>query len=408
MDNYYQLQTFKNKCSMAKICLELQMQKSNLESIHKEGMKMFTGWLKVGIICYGFVVLSIFSGIDIFDICIFGFFAALAGMIRHRPHDMADYRSKRKMLKVQIDSYSDEIKNCTFVDPFFRNSAAMDKLVKIIEFGKAENIEDSLNICRGIILNPYQFFENAAKNGDSDAMLCLGNLYAEARDYSKACRWYEKGVLNDNSMCMVNLAEHYVSGTGMFPDRKKAINLLECACGMGNTAAMFKLGDMYINGRNIMKDVPLGRFLISASKGDLAYIEQVKEKYGSKSYKMYSQKKSKGQLFEEIARLIQKAQKFINADDLESAGQPVRNIVENIANYFDPDPECNLFEKLKSMKELRILSKEELNILHKMRRFGNAGNHTNVDYNDIPKSKADVQAMIDKFAELKQGMLNKL
>ena len=109
-------------------------------------------------------------------------------------------------------------------------------------------------------------FENAAKNGDSDAMYELAKNYAnesygndadddDDENHKKALYWYEKAAKAGNVKSMLELAANYRFGfCGFDKDKEKAFNWYKKAADLGSPKALDKIGSMYQSGEGVSLD----------------------------------------------------------------------------------------------------------------------------------------------------------
>jgi TPR repeat protein len=86
-----------------------------------------------------------------------------------------------------------------------------------------------------------ELYEKAADNGNADAMINLGLLYANgqgvARDYAKAREWYEKAADKGDAEAMTYLGALYANGQGVAQDYAKARELFESGADKGDADA---------------------------------------------------------------------------------------------------------------------------------------------------------------------------
>jgi hypothetical protein len=62
-----------------------------------------------------------------------------------------------------------------------------------------------------------------------------------AQDYSKAHKWFEKAAADGNTAAMINLGRLYEQGLGVAQDFGKALEWFQKAGGVGDTAATLNL-----------------------------------------------------------------------------------------------------------------------------------------------------------------------
>ena len=69
-----------------------------------------------------------------------------------------------------------------------------------------------------------------------------------AQDYSKAHKWFEKAAADGNTAAMINLGRLYEQGLGIAQDFGKALEWFQKAAGAGGTDATVNLGRLYERG----------------------------------------------------------------------------------------------------------------------------------------------------------------
>jgi len=106
------------------------------------------------------------------------------------------------------------------------------------------------------------WYERAARNGDANAMVNLGYMYAHGHglpvDGEKAVKWYTLASSNGSYLAMGNLAYFYL--TGIFVDKanpERAVQLYEKAVEMEPQSECYKydLGTCYENGTGTEVDM---------------------------------------------------------------------------------------------------------------------------------------------------------
>ncbi len=109
------------------------------------------------------------------------------------------------------------------------------------------------------------WYERAADQGDSDAMLSLAIIYANGDplkkgrgdsliDPEKALFWYRKSAETGNKVAMWILGETYEEGRLTTPDYREALKWYTLAAEAGDVTASIRLGDMYERGRGVQKN----------------------------------------------------------------------------------------------------------------------------------------------------------
>ena len=67
------------------------------------------------------------------------------------------------------------------------------------------------------------------------------NGWGVRQDYSKAHKWFEKAAADGNTAAMINLGRLYEQGLGVAQDFGKALEWFQKAGGVGDTAATLNL-----------------------------------------------------------------------------------------------------------------------------------------------------------------------
>ena len=95
-------------------------------------------------------------------------------------------------------------------------------------------------------------FRKAAEQGDANAQLNLGSMYADGkgvtRDYKLAILWFQKAAAQGNATAQLSLGSMYEEGNGVAKDYKQAAFWFEKAAAQGNSIAMFMLYSLYSEG----------------------------------------------------------------------------------------------------------------------------------------------------------------
>lgn len=106
-----------------------------------------------------------------------------------------------------------------------------------------------------------RFYLIAAKQGNMNAEIRLGNLYREGhegvkRDLTSSASWFLKAARQGNALAQFETAEIYYSGKGFKRDYRKSLKWYKAAAINGNIYAMTSLAYMYLRGKGVDKDVP--------------------------------------------------------------------------------------------------------------------------------------------------------
>ena len=131
-----------------------------------------------------------------------------------------------------------------------------------------------------------KYYEQAAKKDNLEAMFALGEIYLNSLlghfDESKAIEWltkayksgnsfaienaikyYEQAAKEGNQEAMLALGEIYLNSLLGHFDEPKAIDWFTKAYESGNRIAKEKLGYFYINGIHVKKNKKLGKKILA-------------------------------------------------------------------------------------------------------------------------------------------------
>ncbi len=104
----------------------------------------------------------------------------------------------------------------------------------------------------------FPLMQNAAKEGNADAQLYLGWMYANGqgikRNYAQAVSWLRKSANQGNALAQNDLGLMYAEGRGVKRNYAQAISWYRKSAEQGNAYAQNNLGWMYVNGRGIIQD----------------------------------------------------------------------------------------------------------------------------------------------------------
>jgi len=118
---------------------------------------------------------------------------------------------------------------------------------------------DGLGVVKSIPQAVY-WYESAADQGDTTAMLALGDLYKRGwygipADFKKSYEWYYKAACLGSFEAEYRIAWLLVRGVKGEPGVTRGIEILTDSANQGNTEALSELGDMYLEGDTVPKDV---------------------------------------------------------------------------------------------------------------------------------------------------------
>ena len=112
-----------------------------------------------------------------------------------------------------------------------------------------------------------------AEQGDKDAQLKLGVMYAEgeivSKDIVEAVKWFRKAAEQGDADAQFNLGLSYDTGDGAPKDSVEAVRWYRKAAEQGKADAQFNLGQAYYYGNGVPKDLVQAHmwFNLSGAKG---------------------------------------------------------------------------------------------------------------------------------------------
>ena len=154
--------------------------------------------------------------------------------------------------------------------------------------GCGEDIDQAITL----LIKAFEFSEEHDTKGKMQTAVLIGELYFKQRNYINSIKWYQDAIhlnsvraklelarcyikgcggnrfnefnkalklldeaLSDNfSLAMLDRAKCYLEGVGGRKDIKKAIELLNQACALGDAEAMTFTADLYLKGQFTMKN----------------------------------------------------------------------------------------------------------------------------------------------------------
>lgn len=98
-----------------------------------------------------------------------------------------------------------------------------------------------------------------ADNGDSEAQLLAGDLYAFGesgvkQDYMQAFKWYERSALQGNAVAQYNLGVILLVGHHDKESKQYGVRMLRAAADSDIPLAQFNLGVAHAQGHGVKKD----------------------------------------------------------------------------------------------------------------------------------------------------------
>jgi TPR repeat protein len=142
-------------------------------------------------------------------------------------------------------------------------TSAHDAYRKGTELARQKNFAEAL-----------RWYRVAANQGDADAQLALGNLYAQGegvqQDYGAALLWFRKAADQGNSEAEDNVGAFYLFGMGVAQDYGEAMRWLRKSADQGNEVAERNIGIMYLKGLGVAtsRDEAIRWFRQAAAKDD--------------------------------------------------------------------------------------------------------------------------------------------
>jgi len=99
-----------------------------------------------------------------------------------------------------------------------------------------------------------EWFQIAAKQNNTKAMLNLGRLAEHTGEQSEAVGWYRKAAKLGNSYAQSLLGEFYSRGKGVDQNDQEAVKWWRKAAEQGEKEAQYELGTCYATGRGVPLD----------------------------------------------------------------------------------------------------------------------------------------------------------
>ncbi|MBG0789787.1 MAG: sel1 repeat family protein [Desulfovibrionaceae bacterium] len=113
-------------------------------------------------------------------------------------------------------------------------------------------------------------FEEAAAQGNADAMYHLANMYVEGKgvpqDYAKAAGLLEQAAAQDHDDARLMLGLFYLYGDGVAPDPVRGAQLIKTSAENGNDVAMYYLGNLYASGTGVTRHYPSALYWLQQAK----------------------------------------------------------------------------------------------------------------------------------------------
>ena len=98
------------------------------------------------------------------------------------------------------------------------------------------------------------WFRRAADAGYDFAQYALGKLLQSQNRMDEAVSWYEKAAAQENTCAAYRLGKLYLEGKDVPKDVRKAVAYLTDSAEHGNQYAQYALGKLYLTGQNVKQD----------------------------------------------------------------------------------------------------------------------------------------------------------
>jgi hypothetical protein len=181
----------------------------------------------------------------------------------------------------------------------------------------------------------------AAEQGDPDALIAIGQLYERGACISAAVEWYDRAAKRGNSDALVRLAWFYFDGRGVLRDRAYAFELFHCAADQEDFRAQLQLAWMYENGIGIERNSQIGRELTRNTE-ETTNIDKLRElafMYSRGKGVEHSEKKA-AKLYRKAAELGDSFAQYILGNSYEQ-GEGVAKNYKMAASWYRKAAEQN-------------------------------------------------------------------
>ena len=112
---------------------------------------------------------------------------------------------------------------------------------------------------QGVTQDSIQWYQKAAEQGNTEALLRLAYLYYSGqgvtKDYTQAFQWWQKAATQGNADAQHNLGIMYAEGLGVAQDYTQAFQWFQKSAEQNNDGGQLGLGVMYENGQGVTKDI---------------------------------------------------------------------------------------------------------------------------------------------------------
>ena len=138
-----------------------------------------------------------------------------------------------------------------------------------------------------------------AKNGDQSAQFFAGQMYhfgkgGVEQDHTEAIKWYEKAAAQGSTHAMVNLGSLYIEGIGVEPSPERGAELFLQAAEAGSHREQSNIAKLYMTGQGIQRNVEEGiRYMkLAAIGGEVAAQTTLGKIYGTEGTPIYDMEAS--------------------------------------------------------------------------------------------------------------------
>jgi TPR repeat protein len=127
-----------------------------------------------------------------------------------------------------------------------------------------------------------QWYQKAAAQGNADAQIAIGHLYANGRgvtrDPGQAMQWYQKAAAQGNAEAQYHMGTFYELGLlGVTQDYGQAMQWFQKAAAQGHALALREIGQFYADGRGVTQDYgqAVQWYRKAAAQGDALALNQI-------------------------------------------------------------------------------------------------------------------------------------
>lgn len=128
------------------------------------------------------------------------------------------------------------------------------------QFYVAESYADGENGVQKDADQAKYWYSKAAEQGHAESMSCLGDIYYDDNNYTKAFYWYEQAAEQGNVSAIESLGEMYLYGRGVDIDYDQAAKYLKRAALKKDVFGMYYYGYCLHYGAGVKKDVEQAQY----------------------------------------------------------------------------------------------------------------------------------------------------